>query len=149
MIFTKETVAKHLLAGAMCLGAMATAAAAQDAGDPEKGEKAFNQCRACHSITDADGNDIVKGSAVGPNLYGVAGRVAGTVQDYKYSDSMVEAGEAGLQWNEGDFTVYAQDPTAFLRSYLDDSKARGKMTFKLRKESDAPDLWAYLVSVGP
>ena len=91
----------------------------------------------------------MKGSAVGPNLYGVAGRVAGTVQDYKYSDSMVEAGEAGLQWNEGDFTVYAQDPTAFLRSYLDDSKARGKMTFKLRKESDAPDLWAYLVSVGP
>ena len=122
---------------------------AQDTGDAAEGEKTFRQCRTCHSIVDADGNDIVKGSQVGPNLYGVVGRTAGTVEGFNYSDSMVEAGEAGLVWDETEFTAYAQDPTAYLRTYLDDSSARGKMTFKLRKAEDAADLWAYLASVGP
>lgn len=118
-------------------------------GNAEDGEKVFRQCRSCHSITDADGNDIQKGGRVGPNLYGVAGRTAGTYEGFKYSDSMVAAGEAGLAWDEEHFTPYVQDPTGFLRDYLDDSSARGKMTFKARKEQDALDVWAYLVSVGP
>lgn len=42
-----------------------------------------------------------------------------------------------------------KDPTKFLREFTDDPKARGKMTFKVRKEQDAHDLWAYLVSVSP
>ncbi len=142
-------VFRTFVAGMVGLCASATIAAAQDAGDPEAGEGAFRQCRACHSITDAEGNDIVKGGAAGPNLYGIVERTAGTYEDFRYSDSMVAAGEAGLAWNEEDFSVYVQDPTEFLRTYLDDSKARGKMTFKLRKAEEAADLWAYLKSVGP
>ncbi len=140
---------KFLLAGIAGLCLMAPMATAQDMGDAAAGEKTFRQCVACHSITDADGNDIAKGGRVGPNLYGVVGRTAGTWEDFSYSDSMVAAGEAGLEWNEENFAVYVQDPTAFLREYLDDKSARGKMTFKLRKAEDAPDIWAYLKSVGP
>ncbi|CAN0587514.1 unnamed protein product, partial [Ectocarpus sp. 12 AP-2014] len=122
---------------------LATSALAQDAGDPAEGEKVFRQCKTCHAVTDADGNDVVKGGKVGPNLYGVVGRTAGTWDDFRYSDSMIAAGEAGLEWNAEDFTVYVQDPTAFLRDYLDDKSARGKMTFKLRDPADAAHLWAY------
>ena len=41
------------------------------------------------------------------------------------------------------------DPTGHLREYLDDSRARGKMAFKVRDADDAANLYAYLVSVGP
>ncbi|MFW2542914.1 c-type cytochrome [Primorskyibacter sp. 2E107] len=117
-------------------------------GDPAEGEKVFRQCRSCHMIQDADGNDIQKGGQVGPNLYGVAGRTAGSVDDFRYSDAMVAAGEAGLAWDEEHFVPYVQDATGFLREYLDDSSARGKMTYRVRKEEDAINVWAYLVSVG-
>ncbi|APE45709.1 cytochrome C (plasmid) [Sulfitobacter alexandrii] len=120
-------------------------------GDADAGEQVFAKCKACHSIVDADGKDVVKGGRTGPNLYGVYQRVAGTQEEFadKYGDSIKAAGEAGLEWNEEDFVVYVQDPRAFLQEYLDDRKARSKMSFKLRDEEDAKNVWAYLVSVGP
>lgn len=135
-----------LLAAGMVL--IAQGAVAQE-GDALAGERAFKQCQACHSIQAADGTDIVKGGKVGPNLWGVVGRVAGTYEGFAYSDYMVEAGEAGLVWTEEEFSQYVLDPTKYLRNYLDDKRARGKMTFNLRKADDAPDIWAYLASVGP
>ena len=76
----------------------------------------------------------------------MVGRQAGAQEDFNgYSDSMKEAGEAGLVWDEEHFVSYVQDPTAFLRDYLDDPKARGKMTFKLT--SGMEDVYAYLDSV--
>ncbi|MGR3599332.1 MAG: c-type cytochrome [Heliomarina sp.] len=127
---------------------LAVPAFAQDAsGDPEKGAREFNKCKACHSIVDASGEAIVKGGKVGPNLYGVAGRKAGSVEDFNYSESMVAAGEAGLNWDLEHFIPYVADPTGFLRGYLEDDKARGKMIFKLNKEEDAQNVWAYIASV--
>jgi cytochrome c len=118
-----------------------------DDGDAAKGEKEFNKCKACHSIEAADGTVIVKGSKVGPNLYGVIGRTAGTVEDFKYSDSLKAAGEAGLVWGEDNFAHYLEDPAKFLKEYLNDPKAKSAMTFKLRKGGE--DIMAYLVSVSP
>jgi cytochrome c len=120
-------------------------------GDAAAGEKVFAKCKACHAIVDADDNVIVKGGRTGPNLYGIYTRVAGTEAEFgkKYGGSIAAAGEAGLEWNEADFAVYVQDPREFLKTYLDDKKARSKMTFKLRDEEDAKNVWAYLVSVGP
>ena len=126
-----------------------TAHAQEVSGDAEAGERAFNQCKSCHSVVDDEGETIVRGGRVGPNLYGVVGREAGSVEDFRYSDAMMEAGEAGLVWNEEEFASYVMDPTAYLRDYLDDDGARGRMAFKLRKEDDAPNIWAYLASVGP
>ena len=126
-------------------------AAEHATGDAEAGERVFAKCKACHSIINADGDPVVRGGQNGPNLYGVYDRVAGTQEDFasKYGDSIKAAGEAGLQWNEADFVTYVQDPGEFLEEYLDDSKARSKMSFKLRGEEDAKNVWAYLVSVGP
>lgn len=115
-------------------------------GDVADGEKDFKKCKTCHSITDPDGTDIVKGGKTGPNLWGVVGRQAGTEPGFegKYGDSMVAAGEAGLIWTEELVVDYVHDPGAFLQDYLDDDKAKAKMTFRL-KNSD--DVAAYLAAL--
>lgn len=117
-------------------------------GDAGAGEKVFNKCKACHMIQDADGNDIVKGGRTGPNLYGLVNRVAGSI-DFKYGDSIVQAGEAGLVWNEEEFVKYVADPKKYLAEYNDDKRAKSKMSFKLKKAEEAANVWAYIASVGP
>ena len=52
-------------------------------GDLGHGEKVFKKCSACHQIA-ADGKNMI-----GPNLWGVIGRTAGSVSDYKYSKAMI------------------------------------------------------------
>ena len=69
--------------------------------------------------------------------------------DFRYGDSIIEAGEKGLVWNEEEFLKYVADPKEYLAEYNDDKRARSKMAFKLRDEADAANVWAYLVSVGP
>lgn len=117
-------------------------------GDAEAGAAVFNKCKACHMIQDAEGTDIVKGGKTGPNLYGLYTRVAGST-DFKYGDSIVQAGEAGLEWNEEEFVKYVADPKKYLAEYNDDKRAKSKMAFKLKDEADAANVWAYIVSVGP
>lgn len=141
---------KHSIAAFLAMTVLATSAFADShtgVGDPAKGEKEFGKCKACHMIQDADGNTIVKGGRTGPNLYGVIGRQAGSVEDFRYGTSLIEAGDNGLVWDEETFVAYIQDPANFLKSYLDDNKARSKMSFRMRK--GAADVYAYLVSVGP
>lgn len=119
-------------------------------GNAEDGESVFKKCKACHSIIDNEGEVVVKGGKTGPNLYGLYTRVAGTQADFKkYGKSLQETGENGLEWNEADFLNYVADPRKFLRSYLDDKKAKTKMSFKLKSEQDAKDVWAYIVANGP
>lgn len=141
---------KFIAATALGMALMAAPAFADGhaTGDAEAGAKVFNKCKACHMIQDADGNDIVKGGRTGPNLYGLYTRVAGST-DFKYGDSIVEAGEAGLEWNEEEFVKYVTDPKKFLAAYNDDKRAKSKMAFKLRKDDEKANVWAYLVSVGP
>lgn len=133
----------------LCLLAAPAFADGHATGDAAAGEDVFKQCSACHSVVDAEENVIVRGGRNGPNLYAVAGRVAGSVDGFRYGDSIVEAGEAGLEWNEEDFVAYTEDPREFLRTYNDDSRARSNMAFKLRDEDDRRNVWAYLVSLGP
>ncbi|MHC0052240.1 c-type cytochrome [Actibacterium sp. D379-3] len=117
-------------------------------GDAEAGEKAFRQCVACHVVVDAEGETLAgKKAKTGPNLYGLAGRQAGAVEGFRYSKSMQAAGEAGLVWTEEEFAKYVANPTSYLKDYLGDSKARGSMSFKLRKPEDAVNLYAYLAEL--
>ena len=52
-----------------------------------EGAKVFKKCAACHSINEAGSNKI------GPALWGVLGRSAGSVPDYKYSKAMISYGK--------------------------------------------------------
>lgn len=121
-------------------------------GDAAEGENVFKKCRSCHMIVADDGTEIQKGGKTGPNLYGVYQRVPGSVEGFKYGASLASFGENGIMedgWSEAEFITYVADPRGFLREKLDDSGAKSKMTFRLKDEEDAANLWAYLVSVGP
>jgi cytochrome c len=119
------------------------------AGDAANGEKAFKQCQTCHAVIDDTGAVLAGKGKIGPNLYGVFGRVAGSLEGFKYGDSIIAAGAAGLVWDEAAFSEYAQDPTKFLQTRLDDKKAKSKMAFKVKDEAAAADLYAYLSQFSP
>lgn len=119
-------------------------------GDAAAGEAAFKQCISCHVVVDDEGNKLAgRNGKTGPNLYAVMGRPAGSVEGFRYSKSMLAAGEKGLVWDEQTFVAFVQDPTGFLREYLDDKRARSKMSLKVRKPEDALNLAAFLASLAP
>lgn len=119
-------------------------------GDAAAGEEQFNrQCVSCHVVADASGNVLAgRASKTGPNLYGVAGAQPGVVEGYRYGNSIVELGEAGAVWTEETFTAYIMDPTGYLREALDDRRARGKMSYRVRDQTEAVDIYAYLATFG-
>jgi cytochrome c len=110
------------------------------AGDAEAGKKVFNQCQTCHVVADADGNVLAgKNAKTGPNLYGIIGRSA---------DGILEAKEKGLVWDEAQLATYVQDPGKFLVEVTGNSKAKSKMVFKVKKETDAANVAAFLATFG-
>ena len=136
---------KHLtLAAAMAL--MSAPAIAQDAA---AGQEHFErQCVACHIIVNDAGETLAgRNAKTGPNLYGVIGRTPGTYPDFEYGEALVAYGATGAVWGEENFIAYVQNPTDFLRTQLDDRRARGKMAFQVRDEQEARDLYAYLSSL--
>ena len=60
---------------------------------------------------------------------------------------MLAAGDAGLVWDEVLLASWVKGPKAFLKDCLNNSKAKSKMSFKLKKGGE--DVAAYLASVGP
>ncbi len=118
--------------------AAALAAPAFAAGDPAKGKRVFNKCRACHKI--AAGK-----KSVGPNLNGFFGRRAGTLAGFKYSKDMRAAGANGLVWNEENFLNYMAGTKAYVGTFIGRKKARTRMAFAgLKRAKDREDLLAYL-----
>lgn len=130
--------------------AFADGHAASGNGDAANGEAEFGkQCVSCHVVADADGNVLAgRAAKTGPNLYGLAGRGIGTVEGFRYGKDIVEVGANGGVWTEAEFVAYAQDPTAYLRTTLDNNRARSKMSYKVRDEQAAIDLYAYLATFG-
>jgi len=72
-------------------------------------------CSTCHVVVDEEGTLIAGRNPninTGPNLYGIVGRTVGSVEDFRYSESLMEVGaEDGLgqAWNEEHFVGYVQD----------------------------------------
>jgi|TARA_B110000967_G_C18833631_1_gene535422 cytochrome c len=135
------------------LGHLAGPALAEShaSGNVEAGEKAFSkQCVSCHVVVNDDGATLAGRKAkTGPNLYGVTTRTLGTFPGFRYGGSIIKAGEEGTVWNEGNFVAFVKDPTGWLKVKLEDPKARSKMSFKVKKEEDAQNIFAFLQSLGP
>ena len=99
-------------------------------GDLAHGEKVFKKCSACHMIVSGGKNMI------GPNLWGIIGRTAGSVSDYKYSKAMVAYAK---QWGFDEMNSYLIKPQAYIKGT--------KMAFAgLRKEKDRASVILYLNS---
>lgn len=136
---------------ALSASLLAAPALAQEViGNAEDGAKVFLKCQTCHTVTNEAGEVLAgKGAKTGPNLYGIAGRKAGSYPEFKYGASLVALGESGFVWDETDFIAYVSDPSKFLKEKLNDPKAKGNMSFKLPKQADAENVWAYLYSLAP
>ncbi|MBM9593455.1 c-type cytochrome [Roseitranquillus sediminis] len=126
-----------------------SAMAQESVGDAAAGEDVFRQCQTCHVVVDDEGNTLAgRNARTGPNLYGAIGGPAAHDADFNYSDGLTAAAEAGLEWTPENVIAYLQDPTGFLREYLGDSGVRGKMTYRIRSEEDAANVYAYLAQFG-
>ena len=140
---------KHILS-AIALAFVVTPASADGhlgSGDPEAGAAVFKRCQACHVVRDDEGTTLAgKSGKAGPNLFGVVGRTAGTLEGFRYKKAIVEAGEGGLVWDAEQIAEYVQDPTKYLRKVLDSKSARSGMSFKLKDETDAANIAAFLAT---
>ncbi len=117
-------------------------------GDAEKGAREFRACAACHTIIDADGEKLAgRGAKTGPNLYGIIGRTAGTVEEFRYRDGLVDAGEAGLVFTAENLGAYVEDPAGFIREFLGDDSAR--VTMAKQRVRNIENLIAFLASFSP
>ena len=115
----------RVIFAAVVLAASAGACAAQDLA---AGEASFRKCRPCHDAGPDAKNKI------GPELNGLDGRKAGSVEGYSYSDANKNA---GITWNEQTFKEYIAAPQAKMPGT--------KMTFAgIKNENEVVDLWAYL-----
>ncbi len=122
---------------------------AQDAtGDVAEGETAFRQCVTCHVVTDPNGNRLAgRNGRTGPNLYGIAGRPAGSIEGFRYSPALTAMAEAGIEWDEAGFVAFVQDPTGHVRATTGDNSLRSAMSYRVRSAEDALNIYAYLASL--
>jgi cytochrome c len=87
---------------------VAVVAAAAPTGDPAsaliaKGEAAFANCSACHTVA----RDAANGA--GPNLFGIVGQPAGQVAGFAYSDALKGS---GITWTAAELDSFIADPAA-------------------------------------
>src|ERR671936_589622 len=90
------------LAGMVCvaLSSYGQEAASQSA-DIASGQLVFNNaCRTCHTVKEGD-------NRLGPNLYKIIGRKAGSLPNYGYSEAMKEADFA---WDEEKLARFIANP---------------------------------------
>jgi cytochrome c len=115
-----------MLAGSLCL----FGAGAQAAGDAEAGKVLFTKkCGLCHSVEQGK-------NKIGPSLYGVVGRKAGSLDGYTYSEAMKNAKRT---WDDATLDDYLTNPRQKIPGV--------KMIFAgLPEESDRQNVIAYLAT---
>ena len=99
------------------------------------GEKVFKKCAACHSINQGGGNKI------GPALWGVLGRKAGGVADYKYSKALATYGKT---WTFEEMNGFLKKPKDWIKGTkmsfagLKNPKERAAVILYMNENSNAP-----------
>ena len=99
------------------------------------GEKVFKKCAACHSIAKGGSNKI------GPALYNVLGRPAGSFPDYKYSKAMVAHGKIWTAEEMNGFLIKPKDwikGTKMSYAGLKSAEERAAVIVFMNKNSDNP-----------
>ena len=99
------------------------------------GKKIFKKCAACHSISEGGKNKI------GPALWGVLGRPAGSITDYKYSKAMAAYGK---NWSFEEMNGFLIKPKDWIRgtkmsfSGLRSAKDRAAVILYMNENTNSP-----------
>ena len=99
------------------------------------GAKVFKKCAACHSITQGGSNKI------GPALWGVLGRKAGSISDYKYSKAMTKHEKA---WSFDEMNSFLIKPKDWIKGTkmsfagLKNAKDRAAVILYMNENTDNP-----------
>ncbi|MFM9842514.1 MAG: c-type cytochrome [Dongiaceae bacterium] len=121
-----------ILAALLALPLFAGASPVSAAGDPVAGEKLYSRCQGCHSL------DV---NRVGPRHQGLFGRVAGSLEDYDYSEAMKAS---GVVWDETTLDQFLTAPREFIKGTkmpfagMKDASERADLIAYLRKATAAP-----------
>jgi cytochrome c len=95
-------MSKRLIAAVLATFAWAGAAPATAHAAPPPAPATWARCAVCHDNTKGGPNKI------GPNLYGVVGKKAGThAAAFKYSDGLKKS---GLTWNAATLDKWIENP---------------------------------------
>ena len=100
-----------------------------------EGAKIFKKCAACHSIAEGGKNKI------GPALWGVLGRQAGSLPDYKYSKAMAAYGK---KWSFEEMNGFLIKPKDWIKgtkmSYagLKNEKERAAVILYMNENTNSP-----------
>ena len=100
-----------------------------------EGAKVFKKCAACHSIAEGGGNKI------GPTLWGVLGRPAGTIPDYKYSKAMAVHGK---NWSFEEMNGFLIKPKDWIKGTkmsfagLKKAKERAAVILYMNENTNSP-----------
>jgi cytochrome c len=98
-------VTQRLLAGSAILMLLSISSASQTARSEAvpAGQLLFNNaCRTCHTTNKGD-------NRLGPNLYKIVGRKAGSLPNYRYSSAMKDA---DFVWDEAKLDRFIENPDA-------------------------------------
>ncbi|HEX4118436.1 MAG TPA: cytochrome c family protein [Rhizomicrobium sp.] len=93
------------IAALSVIAAAILATPALAAGDAVQGKAVFARCAICHNV-EKDG-----GNGVGPNLFGIAGRKAATVDGFNYSGPMKAS---GITWTDDNLEKWIAGPAKML-----------------------------------
>lgn len=97
------------------------------------GQDAFQMCTGCH-VAEAGAR-----SGAGPNLYGVVGRAAGSLEDYPYSDALTGS---EITWDAASLDGFLADPSGYapgtdmLAGAVPDDEARAAIIAYLASTSE-------------
>ncbi len=72
----------------------------------DRGRQAFGECAICHSAREGDP------ARVGPNLFGIYGRDAGSADGFSYSKAMRES---DIVWNDETLDAFILSPQKYIR----------------------------------
>ena len=99
------------------------------------GAKIFKKCAACHSIAEGGSNKI------GPALWGVLGRTAGSVPNYKYSKAMASYGK---NWSFEEMNGFLTKPKEWIKGTkmafagLKNAKERAAIILYMNENTNNP-----------
>lgn len=83
------------------LAILALAAPARAETETSDAQVAFNNaCRTCHSMKEGD-------HRLGPSLYGIVGRKAGSIEGYGFSSAMQQS---NVVWDEATLDAFIENP---------------------------------------